>query len=76
LDGSLDDLLRQRFANFRTIYLPTADGLASRGFELLPTGLRPHFTIRLRHASDPELDRLLAALGDVRPNPQYAKGGI
>jgi hypothetical protein len=75
LDGSLDDLLRQRFANFRTIYLPTAGRLASHRFELLPTGLRPHFTIRLRHAGDPELDRLLAALGDVQPNPQYAKGG-
>jgi hypothetical protein len=24
----------------------------------------------------PELDRSLAALGDLRPNPQYAKGRI
>jgi hypothetical protein len=73
LDGPLDDLLRQRFANFRNIHLSTADRLASHGFKLLPTGLRPHFTVRLRRANDPELGRLLAALGDARPNPQYAK---
>jgi hypothetical protein len=42
----------------------------------VPTGQRPHFTIRLRGASDAELDRLLAALGDLRPNSQYANGGI
>src|SRR5882762_3654143 len=38
LDTSLEDLLRQRFTNFRTIYLPTAAGLAGHGFELMPTG--------------------------------------
>ena len=76
LDLPLDDLLRQRFANFRAVYLPTAARLTGHGFELLPTGQRPHFTVRLRDASDPELYRLLAALGDLRPNPQYAKGGI
>jgi hypothetical protein len=72
----LDDLLRQRLANFGAIYLPTAAQLVGHGFELLPTGQRPHFTVRLRHADVPELDRLLAALGDLRPNPQYAKGRI
>jgi hypothetical protein len=76
LGMSLDDLLRLRFTNFRGIYLPTAARLASHGFELLPTGQRPHYTVRLRRADDAELGRLLAALGDVRPNPQYAKGGI
>lgn len=72
----LEDLLCRRFANFRTIYLPTAARLIGHGFELLPTGQRPHFTVRLRHADDTELDRLLAALGDLRSNPQYPKGGI
>jgi hypothetical protein len=72
----LEDLLRERFTNFRAVYLPTAARLAGHGFELLPTGQRPHLTVRLRDAGDPELDRLLAALGDLRPNPQYAKGGI
>jgi hypothetical protein len=56
--------------------LPTASSIAGHGFELLPTGRRPHFTIRLRRADDAELSRLLAALGDLRPNPQYAEGGI
>jgi hypothetical protein len=76
LDTPLEDLLRRRFANFRTIYLPTAARIVGHGFDLLPTGQRPHFTIRLRRASDPELDQLLAALGDSQPNPQYANGGI
>src|ERR1700690_2444395 len=67
LDVPLEERLRQRFANFRAIYLPTAARLAGHGFELLPTGQRPHFTIRLRRASDAELDRLLAALGAMLP---------
>lgn len=71
----LEDLLRRRFANFRTVYLPTAAIPTGLGFELLPTGQRPHFTVRLSRADDPELDLLLDALGDLRPNPQCAKGG-
>jgi len=74
LDAPLEELLRQRFANFRSIYLATVAGLARNGFELLATGQRPHFTIRLDQASDHELDRLLAALGDPQPNPEYAMG--
>jgi hypothetical protein len=42
----LDDLLRRRFATFRTIYLPSAGQLTSQGFALLPTGQAPHFTVR------------------------------
>lgn len=48
LDIPLDDLLAARFATYRVIHLPTAAALLGRGFELLPTGLRPHYTIRLR----------------------------
>jgi hypothetical protein len=61
-----------RFPTFRTIYLPTAGGLAGHGFELLPTGQRPHFTVRLRRADDQELEESLAPLGAVQPNPAYA----
>lgn len=66
-----DELLRQRFANFRCVYLPTVAELTEYGFELLPTARRPHLTVRLDEASDDELDRLLAALGDAHPNPEY-----
>ncbi len=76
LDMPLDDLLRRRFSSFRTVYLPTAGRLAECQFELLPTGQRPHFTIRLQRADDFELDRLLAALGTAQPNAQYARGMI
>jgi hypothetical protein len=71
LGEPLDDLLRRRFATFRTIYLPTAGRLAEHGFELLPTAQRPHFTVRLRRADDQELGLLLDALGAPQPNPAY-----
>ena len=76
LDMPFDDLLRRRFTSFRTIYSPTVGGLAKCRFELLPTGQRPHFTVRLQSADDSELERLLAALGAAQPNPQYARGMI
>jgi hypothetical protein len=76
LDMPLDDLLRRRFATFRTIYLPIVGRLAEYGFELLPTALRPHFTVHLRRADDQELGQLLKALGPPQPNPQYARSTI
>ena len=76
LDMPLGDLLRRRFTSFRTVYLPAASQLAQYQFELLPTGQRPHFTVRLQCADDSELDRLLAALGVAQTNPQYAGGMI
>lgn len=76
LDRPVEELLRRRFTTFRTVCLPTVSQLADYGFELLPTGVRPHFTVRLRRADDQELLRLLAALGPVRPNSQYARSTI
>jgi hypothetical protein len=76
LDPPLDDLLRRRFATFRTIYLPTVGDLTEYGFDLLATALRPHFTVRLRHADDQELGQLLEAFGPPQPNPQYARSVI
>ena len=70
LGMSLDVLLRRRFTSFRAIYLPTVGQLGEHGFELLPTGQRPHFSVRLRRADDDrELAELLTALGPARPNP-------
>jgi hypothetical protein len=76
LDLPLDELLRRRFTSFRTIYLPTVTRLTDHGFSLLSTGQRPHFTIHLHRADDPELIELLTALGDLQPNPQYARSAI
>jgi hypothetical protein len=72
----LDDLLRRRFISFRTVHLPALGRLLQCRFELLPTGQRPHFTVRLQSADDFELNRLLAALSAAQPNPQYARGMI
>jgi hypothetical protein len=76
LDMPLETLLRRRFASFRTIYLPTVSQLNGHGFELLATGQRPHFTVRLLRADDQELGKLMAALGPAGPNPQYAKSDV
>lgn len=73
LDMPLAELLGRRFATFRTVHLPTVGRLRERGFDLLPTGQRPHYTVRLQGADDLELKRLLDALGAPEPNPQYAR---
>lgn len=76
LDIPLDELLSARFATYRKIYLLTAARLHGRGFELLPTGLRPHYTVRLRQADSAELGELLDALGPPVTNLQYARSTI
>ena len=76
LDIPLDALLSARFATYRLTYVPTAARLLDRGFELLPTGLRPHYTVRLRRADTAELGELLAALGPPVANVQYARSTI
>lgn len=76
LDIALDDLLSARFATYRMIHMPAAARLRDCGFELLPTGLRPHYTVRLRRADSIELDELLAALGPPVANVQYARSTI
>jgi hypothetical protein len=73
---SLEELLQRRFASFRTIYLPTAGQLRASGFELLPTGQQPHYTVRLLRADGPELEKLLAALGPASANPRYGSSGV
>ncbi len=76
LDIPLDELLSARFATYRMIHMPAAARLRDRGFELLPTGLRPHYTVRLRRADSIEFDELLAALGPPVSNVQYARSTI
>jgi hypothetical protein len=76
LDIPLDELLSARFATYRVIHLPTAARLLDRGFELLPTGLRPRYNVRLRRADSAELDELLAALGPPVTNAQHARSTI
>lgn len=76
LGSPLEDLLRHRFASFRKVYLPTVARLARHGFDLLATGHRPHFTVRLRRGDDHELDQLKFALGAAQPNPQYSERDV
>jgi hypothetical protein len=76
LDISLEELLSARFATYRVIHIPTSAALHDHGFDLLPTGLRPHYTVRLRRADGAELNELLAALGPPVANLQYARSTI
>lgn len=76
LDRSLETLLRQRFGSFRTVHLTSVGKLREAGFELIPTGLRPHFTVRARTAEDEDLQRLLAVLGPARDNPHYGQSAM
>lgn len=71
VDRPLDVLLRDRFSTFRRVHLTTAGTLRGAGFGLLPTGLVPHFTVRLDGTEEDELQRLLAVLGPARDNHQY-----
>lgn len=71
VERPLDALLRDRFSTFRRVHLTSAGTLRGAGFELLPTGLVPHFTVRLTGTEDDELQRLLVVLGLARDNHQY-----
>ena len=73
VDRPLEVLLRERFASFRTVHMTTVARLRAAGFELLATGLRPHFTIGLRGADEDELRELLAVLGPARDNAHYGQ---
>lgn len=71
IDEPLSDLLsRAPFSRFAAVYTLTTAQLHE--FELLATFRRPHFTVRLQHADEPELNKLLAALGSAQVNPGYA----
>jgi hypothetical protein len=72
LDVPLGELVSQTpLLRFEYVYTPTVAEL--RGFQLLPTFGRPHFTVRLVRGDDPELSELLASLGGLQANPGYAK---
>jgi hypothetical protein len=70
--ASLDSLLR-RFASYRLVHLPRAGQLRAAGFRLLPSFGHPHYTIGLEGDDQPELARLLAALGPAETNKYHRR---
>jgi hypothetical protein len=46
--------------------LPPGGELGETGFELLATGQRPHYTVRLHRADGPELEKLPGLIDDYR----------
>lgn len=65
--ASLDGLLASRMVSYPIVHLPTAGALLDAGFELLPSFGRPHYTLRLATVDEPEIERLLDALGPPQP---------
>lgn len=70
--GSLDGLL-QRFSSYPVVHLPLAGQLRARGFELLATFGRPHYTLSLSNGDAGEIARLIEALGAVVGNPYHGR---
>ncbi len=69
--ASVEAILAQKLGSYRVFRRVTAGELIDAGFELLPTFLRPHFTLL-----QPDLDsveELLDLLGPERPNPRYGQ---
>lgn len=69
--ASLDRLLADRMASYRSVYLPRAGSLIDAGFELLPTFGRPHFTALFESNTPQVIERFLNALGPEHANPYH-----
>jgi hypothetical protein len=67
------DSLRRRFASYRLVHLPRAGQLRAARFRLLPSFGHPHYTIMLKGDDQPELARLLAALGPAVANKYHGR---
>ena len=71
-NDAVEGLLRRRFGNFRMIHVTTVGALRGE-FQLLPTGQKPHYTIRLVTADVAEVERLLSLLGPAGHNEAYGQ---
>jgi hypothetical protein len=65
--ASLERIL-ESMNTYPVIHLCTAGELQSAGFALLPTGTRPHLTVRTHDDSLAEMELLLAVFGLPREN--------
>lgn len=69
--ASLDSLLATQLRSYRVVHRVPAGKLLAAGFELLPTGSRPHYTIRMMSGDEAMAARLLAVLGPPRENRNH-----
>ena len=65
--ASLERIL-ESMNTYPIVHLCTAGALQNAGFALLPTGTRPHLTVRTRDDSLDEMELLLAVFGLPREN--------
>lgn len=65
--GSSRSILRTRLRSYDHVYLSTVGRLRKRGFDLLPTFARPHFSVLLPGVDHAE--ELFDALGELHSNP-------
>lgn len=69
--ASLDNLLATRLRSYRVVHRVPIGKLLAAGFELLPTGGRPHYTRRMLSRDEATAARLLAVLGPPKENPHH-----
>ena len=69
-EHSLDSVLAS-MSTYRVVHLVTVGQLRARGFDLLATGRRPHFTLRSAGGGTLQIAELLAVLGAPLLNPHF-----
>lgn len=69
--ASLDGILASRMRSYPVVHRFPAGKLHAAGFELPPTGGRPHYTIRMLSGDEAEAAKLLAVFGPPRKNRHH-----
>ena len=70
--ASMDTVLAQKLGTYQWVHLVSAGAVREAGFTLLPTFLRPHYTLVL--ADFDAVEPLMRLLGSVESNPSYRQG--
>ncbi len=69
--ASISGLLADRMRSYLVVHRVPAAKLRAAGFELLPTGGRPHYTVRMMCGDEAGAAKLLAVLGPPRENRHH-----
>lgn len=72
--ASIDGVL-STMRSYRDVYIVTVGAVEDAGYELLPTGKRPHFTLHdPNRRSTIDLEAMLDLLGEPQRNPFFTTG--
>lgn len=62
-----------RLRTRRSYAAATVGEVLSAGFELLPTFSAPHYSVVVASYTEGQAERLIAVLGEIRPNPHHVR---